>query len=57
MYLVFLYFILGLNNQEVRLMLLEVKNLKKEFGHGNNKVTALKNMNFSINEGEFVAIM
>lgn len=57
MYLVFLYFILGLTNQEVRLMLLEVKNLKKEFGHGNNKVTALKNMNFSIHEGEFVAIM
>lgn len=38
-------------------MLLEVKNLSKEFGRGNNKVTALKQMNFSIQEGEFVAIM
>ncbi len=39
--------------------LLEVKNLKKIYStrFGTNKVEALKNVNFSVEEGEFVAIM
>ena len=38
-------------------MLLNIKNVKKVFGRGGNQTIALKDMNFSINEGEFVAIM
>ncbi|UTH00436.1 ABC transporter ATP-binding protein [Macrococcoides canis] len=38
-------------------MLLDIKNVKKVFGRGANQTVALKDMNFSINEGEFVAIM
>lgn len=38
-------------------MLLQIQNVKKTYGRGNNQVTALKDMNFSIEEGEFVAIM
>lgn len=38
-------------------MLLSIKNVKKVFGRGANQTVALKDMNFSINEGEFVAIM
>lgn len=38
-------------------MLLNIKNVKKVFGRGGNQTVALKDMNFSINEGEFVAIM
>lgn len=38
-------------------MLLNIKNVKKVFGRGANQTVALKDMNFSINEGEFVAIM
>lgn len=38
-------------------MLLNIKNVKKIFGRGGNQTIALKDMNFSINEGEFVAIM
>ena len=39
--------------------LLEVKNLKKVYStrFGGNKVEALKNVNFTVDEGEFVAIM
>ncbi len=39
--------------------LLEVKNLKKIYStrFGGNKVEALKNVNFTVEEGEFVAIM
>ena len=39
--------------------LLEVKNLKKVYKTrlGGNAVEALKNVNFSVEEGEFVAIM
>ena len=39
--------------------ILEVKNLKKIYQtrFGGNKVEALKNVNFSVEEGEFVAIM
>ena len=38
-------------------MYLEVKNLKKSYGKGEAKVDALKNINLSINKGEFVAIV
>lgn len=38
-------------------MLLQIQNVKKTYGRGNNQVTALKDMNFSIEEEEFVAIM
>lgn len=38
-------------------MLLNIKNVKKVYGRGANQTVALKDMNFSINEGEFVAIM
>ncbi len=39
--------------------ILEVKNLKKVYTtrFGGNKVTALSNVNFEVNEGEFIAIM
>ena len=39
--------------------LLEVKNLKKVYStrFGGNKVEALKNVNFNVEKGEFVAIM
>ena len=39
--------------------ILEVKALKKVYTtrFGANQVTALKNVNFSVNQGEFVAIM
>ncbi|MBM0868358.1 ABC transporter ATP-binding protein [Staphylococcus auricularis] len=38
-------------------MLLEVENVKKIFGRRLNAVTALKDLSFTVNEGEFVAIM
>ncbi|EKU50142.1 ABC transporter ATP-binding protein [Staphylococcus massiliensis] len=38
-------------------MLLDIQNLKKIYGKGNNQITALNQMNFSIEKGEFVAIM
>ena len=39
--------------------ILEVKNLKKTYTtrFGGNQVQALKNVNFSIEEGEYTAIM
>lgn len=39
--------------------LLEVKNVKKIYTtrFGNNQVEALKNVNFSVESGEYVAIM
>lgn len=39
--------------------ILEIKNLKKTYSNrfGGNKVEALKNVNFDVEEGEFVAIM
>ena len=39
--------------------ILEVKGLKKTYTtrFGGNKVEALKNVNFSVEEGEYVAIM
>jgi len=37
--------------------ILKVENLTKTYGKGENKVEALKNINLSVNEGEFVAIV
>lgn len=37
--------------------LLDVQNIQKTFGKGANKVTALRDVTFSIEEGEFVGIM
>ncbi|RDY24375.1 ABC transporter ATP-binding protein [Romboutsia maritimum] len=37
--------------------ILRIENLTKTYGEGDNKVEALKNINLSINEGEFVAII
>jgi len=36
---------------------LEVKDLQKHYGEGENKVKALDNVSFSINKGEFVAVI
>lgn len=37
--------------------ILRIENLYKTYGEGDNKVEALKNINLSINKGEFVAII
>ena len=37
--------------------ILKVENLNKTYGKGDNKVEALKNINLSVNKGEFVAIV
>lgn len=37
--------------------ILEVKNLTKTYGKGENKVFAVNNVSFSVDEGEFVAIV
>jgi len=37
--------------------ILEVKNLTKQYGKGEAQVTALDNINFHVNKGEFVAIV
>ena len=37
--------------------ILKVENLDKSYGKGEAKVDALKNINLSINKGEFVAIV
>ena len=37
--------------------ILKVENVYKTYGKGENKVEALKNVNFSINKGEFVSIV
>ena len=37
--------------------ILKVENLSKVYGKGDNKVEALKNINLSINKGEFTAIV
>ena len=36
---------------------LQVKNLNKEFGEGDTKVRALKDISFEIKKGEFVLIV
>ena len=37
--------------------ILKVENLSKQYGKGENKVTALDNVSFTVNKGEFVAIV
>lgn len=37
--------------------ILKVENLCKEYGIGDNKVQAIKNMNFTVEKGEFVCIV
>ena len=37
--------------------ILKVENLCKEYGSGDNKVQAIKNMNFTVEKGEFVCIV
>ncbi|MCX6786238.1 MAG: ABC transporter ATP-binding protein [Candidatus Kaiserbacteria bacterium] len=37
--------------------MIEVKNIRKTYGSGDTAFDALKNISFSINDGEFVAIM
>lgn len=43
----------GENNMEI----LRVENLCKQYGKGENKVTALNNVSFKVDKGEFVAIV
>lgn len=43
--------------KEVTMELLKVENLTKTYGTGDNKVHALDNVSFSIQKGEFVAII
>lgn len=38
-------------------MLLQVQHVQKTYGQGPNQVIALKDVNFSVDEGEFIAIM
>ena len=38
-------------------MFLEINNLKKSFGTGESRVEVLKGIQFSVEKGEFVAIM
>jgi putative ABC transport system ATP-binding protein len=40
-----------------KMTVLETENLSKIYGKGDIKITALKNINLSINKGEFVAII
>ncbi|MDF2881223.1 MAG: ABC-type antimicrobial peptide transport system, ATPase component [Clostridiaceae bacterium] len=42
---------------EKTMEILKVANLNKTYGKGENKVEALKNINLSVNKGEFVAIV
>lgn len=37
--------------------ILKVENLSKRYGSGENKVVALNNVSFSVNKGEFIAIV
>ena len=37
--------------------ILRVENLTKIYGKGQTKVTAIDNISFSVNKGEFVAIV
>lgn len=43
--------------ERVKMEILKVENLSKIYGKGSNKVEALKNVNLSVNKGEFVAIV
>ena len=58
MYKIFLYLIYQ-QERSLIMALLEVSNVKKIYStrFGENKVQALSNVTFSVEEGEFVAIM
>ena len=43
--------------REIIMEILKVENLTKIYGKGNTKVTALDNVSFSVEKGEFVAIV
>jgi len=43
--------------RRMNMEILKVENLIKTYGKGENKVEALKNINLSVNKGEFVAIV
>jgi putative ABC transport system ATP-binding protein len=42
---------------EQKMSMIEVKNLSKIYGSGEARVTALENVNLTINQGQFVAVM
>jgi putative ABC transport system ATP-binding protein len=44
-------------SKEYNMKILEIKNLCKEYGKGEIKVDALKNVSFDVEQGEFVAIV
>lgn len=46
-----------IKREELGLSILEVKNLCRIYGKGENKVEALKNVTFNVEKGEFVAIV
>lgn len=37
--------------------ILNVKNVKKEYANGNKKLYALNDVSFTVNQGEFIAIV
>ncbi|KAB2850345.1 MAG: ATP-binding cassette domain-containing protein, partial [Ignavibacterium sp.] len=37
--------------------LIQINNLTKEYKSGNEKVTAVNNISFEINQGEFISLM
>ena len=42
---------------EVNVEILKVENLTKKYGKGENEVVAVDNISFSVEKGEFVAIV
>ena len=43
--------------QEIKICMIEIKNIKKTYVNGDNETHALRGVTFSIEDGEFVAIM
>ena len=43
--------------EDYKMEILRVENLTKTYGKGNTAVTALDNVSFSVNKGEFVAVI
>ena len=37
--------------------ILEIKNIGKKYQHKNGETIAIKNVNFKVNEGEFISII
>lgn len=46
-----------MSHRRKKMEILRVENLTKTYGKGNTSVTALDNVSFSVNKGEFVAII